>query len=289
MPPITLDPRWFADEDFRFSLGTVPGSPVEFFAQSTDAPAVLAERRAWLQTDPQRYAALLPEGTAIAAELIEVAGSWPALVETRSVVNDTSISLFERLLKLSEALEPDFVLLAPQSISSDSDTRFTETCFTVAGGSVCFPSTWRLTDKLGQSVSEVHEPVPHLNTTIGPQIDRLLSRLRPGKCVVRANWSVCRLPELNQHPDRHLASLESPVHAEDAWLRREDQCLFTLPKTGGIIFGIRVTHTPWSDLRQQPTVAHHIARGLRTMPADMLRYKRLNEVVSELADLLDGP
>lgn len=282
MPPITLDPRWFADEDFRFSLGTVPGTTTEFFAPSADTAAILAERRMWLRDDPQTYAALLPAGEAIASELMELAATWPMLADAASTLRDSNVSLFDRLLSLSEGLEPDLVLLAPQPQCAGPDTRFT-----VAGGCVCFPSVWRLTDKLGLSVDEVHQPVPQLNTTIGPQIDRLLSRLRPGKCIIRANWSVCRLPELNQHPDRNLPTLQSPVHPEEAWLRREDQSLFALPKTGGVIFGIRVTHTPWSDLRQQPQVARTVARGLRTMPADMLAYKRLNEVVSELAALLD--
>lgn len=283
MPPITLDPRWFADEDFRFSLGTVPGTTTEFFAPSAGTAAILAERRMWLREDPQSYAALLPGGEAVATELIELASTWPVLADAVSTLQNNTLSLFDRLRILSEGLEPDLVLLAPQPQQADLDTRFT-----VAGGCVCFPSVWRLTDKLGQRVDEVHQPVPQLNAVIGPQIDRLLSRLRPGKCLVRANWSVCRLPELNQHPDRHLPALESPVRPEEAWLRREDQCLFTLPKTGGVIFGIRVTHTAWSDLRQQPAVARHVARGLRTMPTDMLDYKRLNQVVSELAALLDG-
>ncbi len=283
MPPITLDPRWFADEDFRFSLGTVPGTTTEFFAPSADTAAILAERRTWLRDDPQNDAALLPAGEPIAAELLELASTWPMLADATSTLRNSEVSLLDRLLILSEGLEPDLVLLAPQPQHGDRDTRFT-----VAGGCVCFPSMWRLTDKLGQSVDEVHQPVPQLNASIGAQIDRLLSRLRPGKCLVRANWSVCRAPELNQHPDRHLPALQSPVQPDEAWLRREDQCLFTLPRSGGVIFGIRVTHTAWSDLRQQPAVARHVARGLRTMPAGMLEYKRLNQVASELAALLDG-
>jgi len=283
MLQITLDPRWFADEDFRFSLGTVPGSADEFFALSSVASDVLRERQKWLRSDPERYAVLLPEGTAIAEELIELAAAWPMLSNSASSLRDPRLSSLERLLTLSESLEPDLVLLAPRPASGNNETPFT-----VAGGCVCFPSMWRLTDKLRLSVEHVHQPVPQLNPTIGIQVDRLLSRLRPGKFIVRANWSVCRLPELNQHPDRHLPALQSPVRPDEAWLRREDQCLFALPRTGGIVFGIRITHTAWNDLRQHPTAARHVARVLRTMPPDMLEYKRLTEVVTELAQLLEG-
>jgi hypothetical protein len=287
MTSIPLDPQPFSDEDFRFRLGTVPGSAEEFFAWSADAPAVLAERRAWFAADPLRYAALLPEGEGIAQELLESAMSWPMLRDPPQDLCSPHISLFERLVMLSEQWEPDFVLLAPRRPPSPANSRHDELLFTVAGGCVCFPSAWRLTDKLGQTVDQVHQPVPQLNSTLAFSIDRLLARLRPGKCLVRSNWGVCRLPELNQHPERHLPTIQLPVRLEEAWLRREDQCLFALPRTGGIVFGIRVTHTSWSDLRSNRPVARSVARSLRTMPHDMLDYKRLAEVREQLARLLD--
>lgn len=290
MTSIPLDPQLFSDEDFRFRLGTVPGSAPEFFALSTDAPAVLAERRTWLRSDPLRYVALLPDGEAIAQELLESVVSWPMLSQGPREIWSSEVDLFQRLLMLSEQLEPDFVLLAPGHPTSAPtvNLRSDEPRFIVVGGCVCFPSTWRLTDKLGQTVDQVHHPVPQLNAALGPQIDRLLAKLRPGKCLVRSNWGICRSPELNQHPERNLPPIELPVRLENAWLRREDQCLFALPKTGGIVFGIRVTHTSWSDVRADRDVARSVARHLRTMPRDMLDYKRLAEVREDLAELLES-
>lgn len=282
MLSMPLDPQWFADEDFRFRLGTVPGSAEDFFAWSADAAEVLAERRRWLTTDTDRYAALLPEGTEIAEELFECVADWPML---RDLPTAGAISPMQRMLALSHCWEPDFVLLAPHAGSANEEGGG-EPVFTVVGGCVCFPSGWRLTDKLRQPVEQVHQPVPGLNQAIGSQIDRLLIKLRPGKCVVRANWGVCRSPELNQHPDRHLPALESPVRMDEVGLRREDQCLFALPRTGGIVFGIRISHTSWSELRANKTVAQSVARGLRTMPDGMLDYKRLLPVCEELARLL---
>lgn len=282
MTTIALDGRWFDDEDFRFRLGTVPGTAEDFFAHSPEAPEVLAERRHWLATDPDRYAVLLPAGTSIAEELLRVAAAWPMLRDLPTEFWNPEATLFDRLLQFSGQLEPDFVLLArpPENAAHPE-------AFTVVGGSVCFPSTWRLTDKLGQSVAEVHAPVPDLNSALATQIDRLIARLRPGKCIVRANWSVCRTPERNQHPDRNLPGVESPVTLEGAWLRREDQCLLTLPQTGGVVFGIRVTHTSWRELRNHPAAAHSVARALRTMPIQMQAYKRLDVVSEELAQLLE--
>jgi hypothetical protein len=282
----------YIDADFQFHMGTVPSSAEEFFALSADAPDALAQRHEWLTNDPRRYAALLPDGETIVSELLESMSTWKILRDAPRMLWSTHADAFSRLLLLGEQLEPDLVLLAPRpSLEADpakvAPTIRPDDEFTVAGGCVCFPSGWRLTDKLGQSVEEVHRLVPRLNAVLGSQVDRLLSRLRPGKCVVRSNWGVCRSPELNQHPDRGLPPLQSPVQLKDAWLRVEDQCLFKLPKSGGVIFGIRVTHTSWSELRGNALAARSVARALRTMPADLLEYKRIHTVSNELAALLD--
>lgn len=269
----------FLEEDFRFRLGTIPGEPEEFFAKSAESTMVLAERKQWLTVDPDRYAAILPEGTKIVEEFLDVACHWNELAELSAELQSPGLSLFEKLRVLSCSVEPDFVLLAPRSDGQ----------FTVAAGCVCFPSSWRLTDKLGQTVSEVHEPVPNLNTALGQQIDRLLQNLRPGKCVIRANWSVCRQPELNQHLDRNLPGMADLVSPDQAWLRREDQSLFVLPETQGIVFGIRVTHLPWQVLRSMPEKARSVAQTLRTMPPEMLDYKRLTLAWEKLADWLTKP
>lgn len=274
---MSLNPRWFEDEDFRFRLGTVPGNVEDFFALSPDANSVLAERRKWLTTDTERYAAMLPDARAIVAEFLQVAADWPMLQDIAQQLRVEERSEFDRMLLLSKHLEPDFVLLAP------ADTVH----FIAVAGCVCFPSSWRLTDKIGLPVADIHEPVPQLNPILGTQIDRLLGKLSAGKCVVRANWGVCSTPELNQHPDRSLPGLQSRASLDHAWLRREDQCLFTLPRTNGILFGIRVTHISWQELRSDPFAAHSVARGLRTMPAAMREYKRLQEVYSALAELLE--
>lgn len=274
-----LDPQLYSDEDFRFRLGTIPGNVEDFFAPSPESDSILAERRSWLASDPARYRAILPAGVGIAAEFLNIASSWSALNEFAPKLQGSPQPLLERFHILGGLLEPDTVLLAPRSDGQ----------FTVEAGCVCFPSSWRLTDKLGLTVSEVHGPVPNLNAALEVPIDRLLAHLRPGKCVIRANWSVCQQPELNQHLDRNLPGLSNPVGPDQAWLRREDQCLYVMPKTGGIVFGIRVTHLPWRSLQQIPAAARSVARTLCTMPQEMLNYKRLTSAWEELARLLTDP
>lgn len=272
-----LDPDMLPDGDFRFRLGTEPGHVEEFFALSDDAPGVLAERRRWFAESPSLYAGLLPEGVPLLEEFLEHAATWQALsrVERPPAFDPTHPTA--ALIALGELLEPDFVLMAP-----DGRGRYV-----VAGGCVCFPSVWRLTDKLGLTTEETHGPVPGLNPVLAANIDRLMAGMRGGRCVLRWNWSIASAPERNQHPERFPPALTAPVAIEDPWLRLEHQALFALPRTGGIVFGIRIHHVSWKELRENRPAAERMIRTLRTAPHEMLAYKRLDSVRDELARLLE--
>jgi hypothetical protein len=279
---IPVDARWLPDDDFRFRLGTGPGDDQTFFDHSPDAVETLAERRQWLTSDESHcYIQLLPEGDSIAMELLEHVSSWRSLQSASSDLWSDYLTILERLRLLGQHWEPDFVLLAPRE-STEATT------FAVVGGCVCFPSGWRLTDKLGQSVEEVHDPVPGLNGALASPIDRLIGHLKPGKCLLRANWGVSRFDMMNQHVDRCLPAIEIDARADQIWLRREDQCLFTLPRTGGVVFGIRVSHIRWDELHKNPIASRRIVRALQTMPDAMLEYKRIKTARETLIRLLDS-
>ena len=117
------------------------------------------------------------------------------------------------------------------------------------GGCLCFPSSWRLSDKLGQPIEFIHGPVPGLNASIGAAIHKFLAALKPGVASLRHNWGLARSAELNQHPDRDLPRLDATVDADEVWLRVEHQALVALPKSGGILFGIRVVNHSLAEVK----------------------------------------
>lgn len=258
------------DEDYRFTLGIHPGDPRQFFGCSRNQKQLLAERRFWLSDHPDRYAAILPEADRCLEEVESLMSDWGIPVD-RS--ND---SLFDRLVAMGRQAEPDLVLLQP-----DGNCKLI-----VVAGCVCFPSFWRLTDKLGQSMSLVHETVPGLNPTIGSSIERYLSQMKTGGCWFRANWGLAARPDLNEHPDRGRHPWEQPLSLERIWIRREDQAIVSLPKTKGILFGIRVVVRPVADLVNSPEKRRRLLRGLQTMPAEMVGYKGIAPIQDELISLL---
>lgn len=265
--------RWsLPDEDYRFSLGIHPGNASEYYGPSPDRERLLAERRHWLADDPERYAAALPEVEPYLAEVESLAGPWGF------VPSHAGGRQWERLLHLGQQLEPDILLLAPDEIGR----------LKVLGGSVCFPSFWRLTDKLGLPIDAVHAPVPGLNASIGSAINRYLKNMKPGGCWLRANWGLAGVPDLNGHPDRCRYEWKRPLSLDRVWLRREDQAILSLPASGGVLFGIRVVVRSVAELAQSPEKSGRLVRLLRTMPADLVRYKGFGDVRDELIEMLDA-
>lgn len=75
-----------------------------------------------------------------------------------------------------------------------------------------------------------------------------------------------------------LASMSEPVDPSLIRLRVERQTLRRLPKTGAIIFTIRVYLTPLEQLVGEPDVPGRLASAIRSWPEDVARY--LNSCVA---------
>jgi hypothetical protein len=181
-------------------------------------------------------------------------------------------------LALGRFWEVDFLLLKSDT---SGDIR-------LVGGCLCFPSHWRLTDKIGKSIEFVHSPVPGLNENLGASIHKFLAGLKPGLAWQRVNWGLSRSPELNQHPDRPLPRLDVDVGVTEVWLRVEEQALVALPESGGILFGIRIVNHPLAKLRSNAVVRAGLSRALATMPESLARYKNLSSARPQILQLLRG-
>lgn len=268
--------EFFPDEDYRFHFRFERSDPKDFFKPTSRSEELLAERRSWLKSEPQCYSALLPAGLALLEETIELAQSWE--VSTPSLFPrpwDTTQAV-DCCRRLGCALEPDFLLL-----KSDPERPPT-----LVGGAVCFPSSWSLEEKIGKPMTLIHQVVPGLNDTLGAQIDGFLNKLKPGVAWLRSNWGLSRSAELNQHPARRLRRLDDSVRADEVWLRVEHQALVALPRTSGVLFGIRIVNFGLEEIRAKQSLAARLARGLRTMPEPIAVYKGLATARERLIGLL---
>lgn len=295
MPPhmsLTRD-QLFPDDDFKFHLRFGRGAPAEFFAPTETNAELIAERRRWLRSEVESCAAVLPSGVALIEETAQLAHNWNGFVPPAigAPVSDPARSeaareragsetgapaAWAKLLALGEFWEPDFLLL---KADADGEIR-------LHGGCVCFPSSWRLSEKLGRPIEFIHDVVPGLNATLGPAIHKFLAGLKPGLAWLRSNWGLSRSSELNQHPDRALPRLDAGVHAGEVWLRVEHQALVALPESGGILFGIRIETQSLVEVKGETVLARRLSRALRTLPEPMAVYKGIAPARGRLLELL---
>lgn len=144
------------------------------------------------------------------------------------------------------------------------------TSLVLVAGAVVHPNRWRLADKLGAPLLDVHGPVPGYPGRLAGQVDRVLRSLRPGRAIERRSWALLDDPTLHQ-PVAGVA----PRHfdAERLWLRVERQALRRLEVTGAVVFAIRTRQWRVDAVADHPEQAAGLAASLRSTPDDLARYK----------------
>jgi hypothetical protein len=250
-------------------MGFEKGTFAEFYRASGEQEDILQERRKWLALGHSTYAAATPE-------------SLPLLHEFHDQLRAEAIPVSHKgedplrmTRSLGEQIEPDFLILKP----GGKTVR-------LLAGCVCFPSSWALEDKIGREIEAIHEIVPTLNDAIGGAIQQFLMKLKPGISWNRSNWGLSRSRERNQHPSRKLPRLDSTVEIEEVNVRVEEQSLYLLSKTGGILFGIRICNISLKEIKRSPEAAGNLIDQLSSMPAGVAEYKGLEKSRERIISLL---
>ncbi|OAP37819.1 NADH dehydrogenase [Sinorhizobium glycinis] len=124
---------------------------------------------------------------------------------------------------------------------------------------VAFPSSWSLGEKFGRSLDEIHAPVPgfEAGSRNAELIARMFDMLSPARFVERFNWAV------NVDGALHLPKSKAEGIGAGAvelgeggtFIRVERQTLRKLPRTGAIVFTIRIYSDPLAALRNRPDAA----------------------------------
>lgn len=161
----------------------------------------------------------------------------------------------------------------------------------LGAASVCFPSRWRMTDKLGLPTAAIHNPVPHYAEQLEESTDTVLARLRTQRPVWRSNWSLYDDPTLFRPTGGGRTDANRTITSANAgerlWVRVERQTLRRLARTGAIVFTIRIHLHRLDELTAEREALAKLAYALRSMPADMAAYKSLPAFQAPLLEWLD--
>lgn len=162
--------------------------------------------------------------------------------------------------------------------------------FPLIAGQLCFPNGWSLPEKLGLPLLAIHDPVPGFARQLGARTLALHERLKAGRPVVRLNWGLKPLGDLDQSTRRNdkirAAGLAVDVEnaGERCHFRIERQTLTRMPETSAILFALHTYQSRIVDLSDEE---RGLLEGvLRTAPQDMLAYKGIAPFVAPLLEWL---
>lgn len=223
-----LDPR------LRRLPGVQPLAPADWVLVDDAYAGQMAQRDGLIATVPEQVHALLPEARAAATELLEAVlaelSGRPGFVRAGGTLRRpdgvvVSLDPAAPLLTLGRLVQADWCLLQPRG-----------GVHVLTGAVLCFPSGWRLSDKIGRALPAIHAPVPAYDAQIAARVQRLFDGVRPGAPLWRANLLAHADPTLHQ-PLPEGAS-RPPVPAPAPFLRSERQAIARLPVSGAAVFSI---------------------------------------------------
>lgn len=140
----------------------------------------------------------------------------------------------------------------------------------LTAASVCFPSRWRLQDKVNATLDEIHEPVPGYDESLGSLTRRFFERVDE-RGNWRLNWTLLDDDRLFLPGERDRPKVMDPAK----WFFRvERQTLRRLPITGAVIFTIRTRIEAAETMVQRVDgFADDVLRVLESAPPQTLSYK----------------
>ncbi len=262
-----------------FQIGVKPLAEADWLVIDDRLPDYLAEKERLLATCRDDVFAAEPGTEAEQAEVLQLVLAHLG----RPATHDAP----DPLLTAARLVQEDLLLL-----------RKTDAGWRLVAGSLSFPSSWSLREKIGGSLGGIHGPVPGFGA--GTRNDQLIARMfdnaRPETPMLRWNWSLYgddRLfhPESPGPGERRFGSGE---RAETVFLRVERQTLRKLPRTGAMLFTVRIFVDPIAEIARQPDaarIATSLVEQLHALDPAQLDYKGMtlerDRVIARLAEIAE--
>lgn len=146
----------------------------------------------------------------------------------------------------------------------------------LVAASLCFPSRWRLSDKIGRGLTAIHGPVPGYDPQIAEPVEFMFDKISVDRPMWRLNWTLMDDATLYQ-PDATARWTEKHFDGgidlgTSLFFRVERQTLTKLPLSGDMVFTIRTYVRPLAELGG-PEEYSNLATALETAEPAMVGYK----------------
>lgn len=275
---------------FRMTMGLTSIAEPEWLEFADDHGVQMAERSRLLRDHEADVLACLPQAEAAAAELRDrLVTHLLAHHQARfsrhgnnliAHLQETSIDLRDPPLAVcGHLVQEDFRLMQPHTNGHRLNAAI-----------LCFPSRWRLAEKLGRPLPAIHGPVPFYRERLANPVERFFQNLKPGRLAQRLNWSVLDDPTLFQPGGHGEAAIDAGITRQNALqrlhLRVERQTFRKLSTDNTVVFGIRTHITRLDTVAHDPAEAERLRAALCAMPPEMNLYKSASRFSAALLDAL---
>jgi hypothetical protein len=270
----------FAAGPYRMTMDLVTVPESAWFEFDDRYAEEMAEKRRLLSTVRDDVFAAIPESDSARRETLELVTralthhhpdwfGWKGSTLSNHLTEESwDVGLGDPLDLAGRLVQEDLCLI---------QNREEGPLFTAA--TLCFPSRWRLLEKIGKPLATVHGPVPQYSDRLRGPVDRFMRHLKPGHIVSRLNWSLLDDPALFQSGGKWRVKTSEDITRENAgnrvYLRVERQTLRRLPASGAILFGIRVHVYALDQIIDRPERAVELIGAVNALPADIQHYKSL--------------
>lgn len=280
----------FAQGDRTLSLGLQPLRVGDWIELDNQLVPYLQRKTELLDTNYTEVFASLP-GTQLAQQEVlhllidhllryfpEQYDRTSETITVKATEQTWNIADFSQPLDLAGRLvQEDFCLMQP------SDRGYS-----LAAASLCFPLRWRLLEKIGKPMMQIHDPVPNYPEQLGCPVDRLFDHLKVDRPVFRVNWSIVETPELYLGHQSHSNVAPVELSLSNLWIRVERQTLRRLEQSQWILFTIRTYRYPLTILREHPNLAIGLRSIVQQLSPEMQLYKNLLPIQDTLLSFLES-
>ena len=162
--------------------------------------------------------------------------------------------------------------------------------FTAAA--LCFPSRWRLHEKLGKPLAAVHGPVPFYGDRLAAPVDRFMAKVKPGHIASRLNWSVLDDPAMFQPAGKWREQRNTAITPDNAGERytcgsSARRCAVCRSRARSCSASA-CTRIRWPVRSPRPAAASRLAEAVRALPEATVHYKSLKAFGPALLAWLDA-
>ncbi|KUJ16954.1 uncharacterized protein LY89DRAFT_707355 [Mollisia scopiformis] len=226
---------------------------------------------------------------------------YPTLYK-RTPVGMDNIVTGETFNIVERPLIEDPMQMAARMVQDDLAIMFEKADgqYYLLAGSILLAGFWKLEDKLGMPLSEIHThgDVPGYKEKLEKGMMNFFRRVQPNGPVQRNNYFIQVDDELawsssigsEDGPEGTVGwfTAEKNKAIEHHYFRSERQSLRRLSRSGGVVFTIRTYFHPITEICEEPYVPGRLASAVRSWGDDVSKYKGKERYQDVLLEYLDA-